>query len=82
MQQNDKIVIEFKNTGPAIDQKDIDKIFEPFFTTKQQGTGLGLAISKLMIELHYGIIDVSSKEQETIFRVSLPLGSGNVITTL
>ncbi|MCL2293329.1 MAG: ATP-binding protein [Spirochaetes bacterium] len=71
--QSDKINIEFKNNGPAIAQRNIGKIFEPFFTTKEQGSGLGLAISKLIIERHHGTIDFSSNEQETVFKVILPM---------
>ncbi len=79
MLQNDKIVIEFKNNGPLISEKDIDKIFEPFFTTKKEGTGLGLALTKLIIERHYGKIFSSSNEKETVFSIILPLVNNNII---
>ena len=79
MLQNDKIVIEFKNNGSAIAQENIGKIFEPFFTTKKEGTGLGLALTKVIIERHYGTIDVSSNEQETIFKITLPLKDASLI---
>ncbi len=73
------IIIEFKNTGRAIPPETIEKIFEPFFTTKKEGTGLGLALTKLIIERHYGIIQVESNENETLFRVVLPLRNSDIL---
>jgi signal transduction histidine kinase len=78
MLQNDKIVAEFNDNGSPIAQENINKIFEPFFTTKKDGTGLGLALSKILIERHYGTVNVSSNEQETIFKVTLPLESSTI----
>jgi len=41
----------------------------------QKGSGIGLAYSKRLIELHGGIISVSSnKEKGTIFNIGLPIG--------
>ena len=67
-----KIKIFVKDNGMGIANK--DKIFEPFFTTKSSGTGLGLPVSQKIIEQHNGEIKlISSKQQETIFEIVLPL---------
>jgi len=65
-----RIEIEFENSGVGIDEENLDKIFEPLFTTKMEGTGLGLAGCKNIVNLHGGIISVTSPP--TIFRIELP----------
>ena len=64
--------ISFADTGPGIDQADIEKIFYPFYTTKEQGTGLGLAIAYRIIEEHNGkLIAYSSPGSKTTFEIIL-----------
>lgn len=68
------IVIQFRNTGKPIPEKDIIKIFDPFFSTKRTGTGLGLSIAYGVIGSHRGTIGVeSNKKIGTIFTVRLSL---------
>lgn len=67
------VVIEIKDTGPGIDNKDMPFIFDPFYTTKPSGTGLGLAITRRIIEEHNGRIRVESKPGEgTMITIYLP----------
>ncbi len=73
------VVMEFRNTGSEIPDENIRKIFEPFYTTKKDGTGLGLALTKLIIERHYGTIQVESNKHETVFRVILPYRTSDKI---
>ena len=42
---DDWIVATVADTGPGIQEEDIQKIFDPFFTTKDVGKGLGLGLS-------------------------------------
>lgn len=69
-EMNDTIKIEIENSGPNIDEKNIDKIFEPLFTTKMEGTGLGLASCKNIVDSHKGTISV--KNNPVKFTISLP----------
>jgi len=74
--QDDKVFVEFANSGPLIAPDVLPKIFDPFFSTKpqDQGTGLGLSISYSIVQQHGGVISVESTvEQGTVFRVWLPL---------
>ncbi|MEW5948145.1 MAG: ATP-binding protein [Thermodesulfobacteriota bacterium] len=67
----------FKDTGPGISKKNLNKIFEPFFTTKKRGkgTGLGLSISHGIIRKHGGSIQINSRPgEDTTFIIQLPVG--------
>ncbi|MDI6789542.1 MAG: ATP-binding protein [Thermodesulfobacteriota bacterium] len=70
----------FKDTGPGISKKNLNKIFEPFFTTKKRGkgTGLGLSISHGIIQKHGGSIQINSiPGEDTTFVIQLPAGKDN-----
>lgn len=72
--KENEVEIIFKDTGPGISRKDIDKIFYPFFTTKEKGTGLGLAIAQRITEEHGGRITAESRGAGTgaTFKIILP----------
>jgi signal transduction histidine kinase/CheY-like chemotaxis protein len=70
--------IEVEDTGPGLQQEQIELLFKPFaqadssMTRKYGGTGLGLSICKRLSEMMGGGISVSSRPgQGCIFRVTL-----------
>lgn len=65
------MIIQVKDSGNGISDKNLNKIFEPMFTTKKTGTGLGLVICKSIVEQHGGTISVSNKP--TTFTIKLPI---------
>jgi two-component system sensor histidine kinase HydH len=68
------LVIEVRDTGYGIPQKDLDKVLDPYFTTKPEGTGLGLALAYKIIDEHKGTIEFASVEGEgTTVSVALPI---------
>jgi PAS domain S-box-containing protein len=76
------VVVEVRDTGHGVPEKNQARIFEPFFTTKPvgQGTGLGLSVSYGIIHEHGGAIQVESPVHErqgllqgTLFRITLPV---------
>jgi two-component system, NtrC family, sensor kinase len=72
---NKAVVIEIKDSGEGIPEKNIKKIFDPFFTTKQpgEGTGLGLSVCYRIIKDLDGEITLSSNVGEgTSFQITLP----------
>jgi signal transduction histidine kinase len=74
--KNNKVYVEFKDTGKGIAREDLTKIFDPGFTTKGVGvgTGLGLSICYQIIQDHRGEILVESEVGKgTTFTVILPM---------
>ena len=76
---NNNAIVEVINKGKQISKEKLSKIFEKFYrldsarTSRTGESGLGLAIAKDIIELHNGTIIAESNEEETTFRVTLPL---------
>lgn len=60
----DEVQVEIQDTGPGIDNNEINKIFDKFvrvLAEKKEGTGLGLPIAKDIIGLHNGRIRVETE---------------------
>ncbi|KPI28781.1 ATP-binding protein [Streptomyces sp. NPDC054950] len=74
--EGDRLLVEFRDTGPGIPPDVRGRIFDPFFTTKPvgEGTGLGLDISwRIVVNKHHGNLHVESVPGDTRFQVLLPL---------
>jgi signal transduction histidine kinase len=74
-----QIAVVFKDTGVGLDQKELERIFDRFYRADTsrarsvEGTGLGLSIVKSIVDMHHGIIDLTSqKGQGTTVTVILP----------
>ncbi|AWW41194.1 histidine kinase [Streptomyces sp. AS58] len=73
---HDRLLVEFRDTGPGVPEEIRGRIFDPFFTTKPvgEGTGLGLDISwRIVVNKHHGHLQVESVPGDTRFQVLLPL---------
>ncbi|AFM00705.1 MULTISPECIES: cell wall metabolism sensor histidine kinase WalK [Desulfitobacterium] len=74
------IIIEIKDNGSGIPEKDVTQIFERFYRSDTarseiKGSGLGLAIAKQIVEGHEGRIWAVSRESKgTSVLISLPRG--------
>lgn len=66
--KDDHLVVQVKDQGPGIDDKDISHVFEPFFrtdaTSKIRGYGIGLSLCSRIISIHKGKIEISSTQGE------------------
>lgn len=62
------VIIEVTDNGSGIIKEALNRIFIPFFTTKKTGSGIGLALSRQIMQLHNGLITVTSEpEVKTVF---------------
>lgn len=75
----DNIIVEVKDTGIGIPEKDLPFIFERFYRTdisrnkNTGGSGIGLTITKRIVEAHGGKITVESTLGEgSTFTINLP----------
>ena len=59
----ERIQIEFTNSGSAIPAEVAENIFTPFFTTKADGSGIGLAVSRQIIRLHGGTLRLKHNDE-------------------
>ena len=66
-----------KDNGPGVPEDLLPHLFDPFVTTKPTGTGLGLALVAKIIGDHGGIIECESQPRHTIFRVLMPMFTGD-----
>lgn len=72
----DRVLVEFRDTGPGVPPEIRQRIFDPFFTTKPvgEGTGLGLGICwRIVVTGHRGDLRVESEPGDTRFQVRLPV---------
>lgn len=65
------------DNGPGVPEDMLPYLFDPFVTTKANGTGLGLALVSKIIGDHGGVIECESQPGRTMFRVLLPMHTGN-----
>jgi len=86
--RDDALAFEVKDSGIGIPNAKLELIFEAFkqvdgsISREYGGTGLGLSISKTFVDLMKGVIEVESKHTEgSIFRVLIPLGSEEVVSS-
>jgi two-component system nitrogen regulation sensor histidine kinase NtrY len=56
-----QVLVQVIDSGPGIDESQLDHIFVPFFTTKRHGTGVGLSVSRQIMFLNKGLISVKTK---------------------
>ncbi len=66
-----------KDNGAGVPADLLPHLFDPFVTTKANGTGLGLALVAKIVADHGGIIECESQPRHTVFRVLMPMFTGD-----
>ena len=76
--------IKVVNTGVTISKSNLTHLFDRYYKVHRaesglfEGTGIGLALVKELVELHKGIISVSSEYDVTEFTIGFPLGNAHL----
>jgi two-component system nitrogen regulation sensor histidine kinase GlnL len=70
-----------RDNGGGVPSDLMPHLFDPFVTTKPTGTGLGLALVAKIVGDHGGIIECESQPRHTIFRVLMPMFTGDDAVT-
>ncbi len=71
--EDERLELEFRDTGPGMAPATLAQVLKPFFTTKENGIGLGLPIVQRMVVEHGGSMDMSSEPGAgTCVRISFP----------
>ncbi|MBE9583264.1 response regulator [Mucilaginibacter sp. JRF] len=80
-QENKHVVLQVKDTGVGIPEKELPHMFERFHRVENsagrthEGSGIGLSLVHELVHLHGGEISVESTEGAgSIFTVKIPLG--------
>jgi len=75
-QKDKRVLIEYTDNGPGIDEELISKVFDPFFTTKgmQSSLGLGLNVAyNSVLHLMKGKLTCHASTSGARFVIELPL---------
>ncbi len=69
-----RLKIEFRDSGRAIDKKELSRIFDPFYSARGNASGLNLWVSNDIMKRHEGEIEVKNREdgKGICFTLSLP----------
>ena len=70
-QNDDDILFECENRGPAIEEEVEARLFDPFISGSS-GTGLGLALVERRVQELGGTIELVNEPDHIVFRVKVP----------
>ena len=77
LEEDNKIIINVKDTGCGIQQKDLSHIFDTFYrgsnSRREPGMGIGLSVVKNIIDTHgWNICVESEQDKGTTFTITIP----------
>jgi two-component system nitrogen regulation sensor histidine kinase GlnL len=72
--------VRVQDNGPGVPDHIRESLFQPFVSSKANGAGLGLALVAKLVAGHGGLIDFESEPGRTVFRVLLPIASGEDVS--
>ena len=78
-----QIIIEIRNTGSHINEKDLPHLFEAFYRSdtarnrRNGGSGLGLYLGKIIIERHNGTVSLDNDGPDVVAVITIPVSIPN-----
>jgi two-component system nitrogen regulation sensor histidine kinase GlnL len=69
--------VDIEDDGPGIPAELQEHVFYPMITGRPDGTGLGLSIAQDITHRHGGLIEYTSRPQQTVFTLYVPLENGH-----
>ncbi len=60
----DGVILEVRDQGHGMSERQLARLFDPFFTTREDGTGLGMSNARKCVEAHGGLLEMESAEGE------------------
>jgi C4-dicarboxylate-specific signal transduction histidine kinase len=71
------VLVTIGDTGPGLDQMNVDRLFKAFYTTKPDGLGMGLAICRSIVEARGGRLWATANEPRgAVFQFTLDVATG------
>jgi signal transduction histidine kinase len=61
-------LVVIANSGPAVDEEDIDRLFELFYSRRSNGNGVGLYLSKQNLSVAHHKIWYAEQEEEKLIK--------------
>jgi signal transduction histidine kinase len=75
-QDHTGVLVAVCDSGPGIDETQLERVFDTFYTTKSNGTGMGLSICQHIIDAHGGRLWAdANKPRGAVFQFTLPNAS-------
>ncbi|WP_373332784.1 sensor histidine kinase [Vibrio porteresiae] len=79
--QQNSVVLDVQDQGIGFSVEQAEQMFELFYSQKglkhnDSGTGLGLAVARGLIAAHQGTIEAIAQPEGSVFRITLPMTSG------
>lgn len=65
-------MIEIRNDGPLISEKDLNQIFKSLYKGDKGNFGLGLSISHKIVNFYHGTIKVENRDGQVCFTINYP----------
>jgi PAS domain S-box-containing protein len=73
LDEGGSVAVSITDEGVGIPAADLDKVFKLYYTTRPDGNGIGLALVYRIVQMHDGLIELTSQVgRGTTVTVSLP----------
>jgi ABC-type amino acid transport substrate-binding protein len=75
-EEDDSVILQFKDNGCGMEEEGLQYIFEPFYTTKELGNGVGMFVVKQIVDENGGNIWAESDGVGEGMLIGITVGKG------